>query len=135
MIEGVPRSIAILLLAAFVLPLLLPGLALAQGGEAGLPAYCRRTGAHHCGMTVAEQTDAAVHETSNPRWKIALQRCPFGSAAVTVPHGDALAFPGVRASLAEFFSHPRGVVQTQSRRRIARERSRHKRGPPPATFA
>jgi hypothetical protein len=54
------RLLSILLLAAFALPLVAPGLALAQGPDAGLPACCRRHGQHHCAMSATER-DSSTH--------------------------------------------------------------------------
>ena len=42
------RVLAILLLAAFGLPVVAPLLASGQDLEQSLPACCRRHGAHHC---------------------------------------------------------------------------------------
>lgn len=52
------RLLSFVLLAAMGLPLLAPLLALAQDSGAGLPACCRRHGAHHCAMAAGEQSRA-----------------------------------------------------------------------------
>ncbi|MGI4829372.1 MAG: hypothetical protein ACRYFU_14440 [Janthinobacterium lividum] len=140
MMGAVRRIIAILLFAAFVLPFALPGLALGQDGEAGLPACCRRTGVHHCGMNRAEpQASAATVSTDlrwkDLQWKAPLQRCPFCPGTLTASHENLLALPAAQGSFAEFFSHPAGLAQTESKWRIARDRSRQKRGPPAAFLA
>ncbi len=54
------RLLSILLLAAFALPFVAPGLALAQDSDAGLPACCRRHGQHHCAMLRTER-DSSTH--------------------------------------------------------------------------
>jgi hypothetical protein len=58
------RSLSILLLAAFVLPILAPALALAQDADTSLPACCRRHGEHHCGMLSAHSNPSTHHLTA-----------------------------------------------------------------------
>ena len=135
MMEAVRRFLAIVLFAAFVLPLVLPGLAPGQAGEAGLPACCRRAGAHHCGMAMAELPSTTRRALKSPKWQTALEHCPFRPAALLASHTSPLAPRATQARLAAFFSLSFGVAQTESRWRIARDRSRQKRGPPAVVFA
>src|SRR5579875_3538013 len=58
------RLLSILLLAAFVLPVVAPGLSLAQDPDAALPACCRRHGEHHCSMARAERDPSAHYVTA-----------------------------------------------------------------------
>ena len=124
------RLIAILLFAVFALPFAPPALAL--GAEAGLPACCRRQGAHGCVMTRLERSALAAKTDTAPKWAAALARCPYCPATLNIAHAPLLAASLAQATDAEFYSHPSGVVQTESRRRIARDRSRQQRGPPAA---
>lgn len=130
MIGAVRRLLAILLFTALVLPFALPGLALAQGEDAGLPACCRRTGVHHCGMKLAERNAADTAVGKELRWSALPERCPFCPATLTVSHPNPLMPPATQVGFSESFGHPGGVAQTESKWRVARERSRAKRGPP-----
>lgn len=130
------KVIAILLLAIFGLPLLLSSAALGQGAEAGLPACCRRTGAHHCAMTMSERgLSANPTEASTGSGEIRLrrlaERCPYCPTTPVTAHADPLSEPEQARLLAAAFGSQAAVVaQTESRWRIARDRSRQKRGPP-----
>jgi hypothetical protein len=125
------RLVAMLLLAVFGLPLVLSSMALGQGPEAGLPACCRRTGAHHCGMTMGERMQRAAHANDDPQVQSPLTCCPYCPASVAVQHHEPFSSPAeLRTMLVVFQSQPAVVAQTESRWRIARDRSRHKRGPP-----
>ena len=126
----VTRLIAILLFAAFVLPFASPALAVGVNAESGLPACCRRGGMHGCAMTMMERSVAAAKTDKAPKWRAPLEHCPYCPTTLSVVHASPLAAPLAEATYAEFFSHPAGLVQTESRRRVARDRSRHKRGPP-----
>ena len=124
------KLVAILLLAVFGLPLALP--LLAQGGieDAGLPACCRRNGAHHCAMSMAQrsQTPAGAPAISAPA-----ERCPYCAQAPATVHPESLTPGTADAIFADLVSHPAVHAQTESRWRIARDRSRQKRGPPAST--
>ena len=125
------RLLSILLLAVLLLPLCTPLLALAGApgiGDAGLPACCRRNGAHHCAMSAAGRAQLAARTR---QWSTPPQRCPFRTLALAPsqfsPFTPATPAAGLFSAV---LTHPSGTAQTQSRLRIARERSRHKRGPP-----
>ncbi len=127
------RLLAILLLAVFSLPLALPAFTAAQGGEAGLPACCRRNGAHHCAMSMAER--AGLLSDAEMRWRTPLERCPFCPATAANPHPTTLAPPTEGSVLLPASSSPLAVRAAQCTWRVARERARHKRGPPQTAFA
>lgn len=119
---------SILLLAVFFLPLLSPLLALGQDADVGLPLCCRRNGAHHCAMSMRERTERADH---HPEFQSPLQSCPYCPVTVAPVHPDPLSSPGTsQAIFAGIVSHPANTPQTESKWRIARDRSRQKRGPP-----
>ncbi len=123
------RLLPILLLAAFLLPMFAPLLAFGQSSESQLPACCRRMGKHHCAMTMAEKSQSAMNTA--PWWTAPVDRCPYCPASVAPGHFDeTLASAPAQAIYAEMVSHPSGVAQTESKRRIAQDRSRQKRGPP-----
>lgn len=125
-----------MLLAALLLPLLTPFLVGDVGDEASLPACCRRNGMHHCAMTMLEKTQmATASDGKGPLWKSPLERCPYCPAMVVSWHHQEMFAPSTaQAIFAEFRSHPSGTVQTESRRRISRDRSRQKRGPPTSSL-
>ena len=122
------RLLSILLLAVLLLPLGTPLLALGGAGDAGLPACCRRNGVHHCAMSVPGRAQLAA---STRQWSTPPQHCPFRTLALA-PSQSSPFTPATPADglFSAVLTHPSGIAQTQSRRRIARERSRHKRGPP-----
>jgi hypothetical protein len=57
-------------------------------------------------------------------------RCPYAPGSVVTAHSKTLAARTAEALLNPVSSHPAGVVQTESKRRISLDRSRQKRGPP-----
>jgi hypothetical protein len=121
------KLIAILLLAAFGLPFA-PQLFAATGqSESNLPACCRRNGKHHCMMSASEKREAA---STKPEFRSPLDKCPYtpGTVVTSRHHADGLAASSV--VYAELLSHPSVRPQTESKWRIARDRSRSKRGPP-----
>lgn len=129
------KVVAILLLAVFGLPLL-SSAALGQDAEAGLPACCRRAGAHHCAMTMGERgplanaTEASTHN-GEVRFRRLAERCPCCPTTPVTAHADPFSGPEQVRLMAAVFGSQAGVVaQTESRWRIARDRSRQKRGPP-----
>lgn len=124
------RFAIILMFAAFLLPTILPLLALGQDPDAGLPMCCRRNGKHHCMMSMAERSELAAQASKSPLWKAPHERCPYCPASVVSDHPSRFFATNVHLEHASFFDRPSGVVQTESRRRISRDRSRQKRGPP-----
>lgn len=121
------RLFSILLLAVFVLPLVLPLFALGQDADAGVPACCRRNGKHHCMMSIGERTQLASHD---PQFQGPVEKCPYCPASAVASHPNPLAAPAAQAIFAEIVSHPTSAAQTESKWRMARDRSRQKRGPP-----
>ena len=130
------KLLSISLLAVFGLPLFAPLLALGQRAEDNLPACCRRNGTHHCAMSMAAPTEPAASDRKASRWNAPVGQCPYCPASVaTGHHRETFAAPPAQAIYAELLRHPAGSVQTESRRRIARDRSRRKRGPPILSLA
>lgn len=59
------------------------------------------------------------------------EKCPVTPSTAAVVHPTVLATPELsRSVFAPALADPNGVVQTESKRRISRDRSRQKRGPP-----
>jgi hypothetical protein len=124
------KLMPILLLAAFLLPLFAPLLALGQSAESRLPACCRRNGKHHCAMSMAEKGQLSVRDTA-PSFTAPAERCPYCPANLMTGqlHGIVAATQS-QAFYAGLVSHPAGTPQTKSKRRISENRSGQKRGPP-----
>ena len=58
------------------------------------------------------------------------ERCPYGApSAPTMSHPD-WTLDTAQAVFAGVVSHPAVAPQTESKRRVSADRSRHKRGPP-----
>ncbi len=126
------RLLSIVLLAVFALPFVLPMLAMGQDAEAGLPACCRRSGKHHCMMSMAERGKLAT--SHDPQFKAPAEKCPYLPASVAPAHPNPLTGPIAAAAIyGDLVSHPTGFAQTDAKRRISRDRSNQKRGPPAMT--
>jgi hypothetical protein len=120
------RLLSILLLAVFSLPLVSPLFALSMSEVTRLPACCRRDGKHHC-MGMADQSNLIQRGT---QLSAPAEKCPYCPSALAATHTDLLSLPTSDAVFASLVGHPTGVAQTESMRRISRDRSRQKRGPP-----
>lgn len=131
----VRRLLAILLLTVLGLPALPSAMALAQGDGMGLPACCRRLGAHHCGMAIGER----MLPPGNAReavWQAPFERCPYCPASEAVKHHDATFTPAAQtAFLGHSDSNILRVRQAQCCWRVARDGARQKRGPPAISLA
>jgi hypothetical protein len=123
------RFAAILLLLIFAATPAAPLLAAVSNSKSALPACCRRDGQHHCmaGMMGQDQplNDGATFRAQR-------QSCPYCPADLSVSHHFDSGLAPAQAVFAALVSHPAVHAQTQSKRRIASDRSRNKRGPPPA---
>ena len=128
----VRRLLLMLLLVLFSLQALTPLLASASRGRSSivdLPVCCRRGGQHQCSMSKAEQVQyfARAHQ-----WSVPPVNCPFHGPLFAPAQSNPFT-PAVRASSLYSdvpSSHSCGIAQAESQLRIARERSRYKRGPP-----
>lgn len=122
------KFIAIALLAAFGLPFAPSLFAFTPKSEANLPACCLRSGKHHCMMSMTERQNST---NDGKQFRAPPDKCPYCPSSITADHTSPLA-SGAHTAFAyvPVSSHPAGVVQTESKRRISRDRSRQKRGPP-----
>ncbi len=123
----VRKILSILLLAIFGLPLVSPLLAFGADADASLPICCRKDGKHHCMRSMGESGRLAEQD---PAFRSLPGKCPYCPATVVSAHADVLSAPPMAAVFALSASHPAGVAQAESKRRISRDRSRQKRGPP-----
>jgi hypothetical protein len=116
------RTFAAVLVLVFSLPLITPALAPAPD-DSQLPACCRRSGEHHCAMSMDVNAPSRCH--------VVREICPFSPFAHTPlvqPHAFAMLD---RPVLAGFASSPAEVVgSAEAGYRISADRARHKRGPP-----
>ena len=130
--QALRRLISILLLAMFGLLFVLPMLVMGQDVEAGLPACCRRNGKHHCMMSLDKRGKLVVSHDS--QFKAPAEKCPHCPSSIAPAQPNPLAEPTLTAAIfGDLLSHPTGFAQTEARRRISRERSNQKRGPPSHT--
>jgi hypothetical protein len=99
-----------------------------SGPSTGLPACCRRSGIHKCGMAAALGHSVSSSESAT---QTVSGKCPFSSTRR--PEGlvsvASLPFP-TRIPFAYLLNHPAVHPQTEALFRISFERSRQKRGPP-----
>lgn len=125
---AVRRLLSILLLAVFCLPLLAPLVARAQGAEDGVPACCRKSGRHHCMLTVDERGKVV---NGNRIVRAPMTCCPMATLAVApMPRGARMLPSAADVLYASLATQPLGTVQTECKRLISEERCRQKRGPP-----
>jgi hypothetical protein len=120
------RLISILLLVVFGLPIVSPLFALSTTEAMRLPACCRRDGKHHCTAPVADSNSIE----RAPQLSAPAGKCPYCPAAVSATQNERLALPIADAMFASLVGHPSAMAQTESIRRISRDRARQKRGPP-----
>jgi hypothetical protein len=132
-IKALKRFLAILLLTIFGLPLVSPLFAMSRSSAEGVRACCRRDGKHHCMGETASVGDTT--STTNTRFSKPAEQCPYSAEALIAVHQDISTSPTSRTIFVSLLSHPCGLTQTESKRRISRDRSRQKRGPPAATRA
>src|SRR5438309_1894165 len=105
-------------------------LLLHTSAESRLPACCRKNGAHRCELTAAERALIGGHPESYPGLWGNGERCPYSPSTAPKTRAESISVPVAQAIFAELASHPAAAAQTESRRRISRDRSRQKRGPP-----
>ncbi len=80
---------------------------------------------------MAERSLLTASDSQTPRWQAPVELCPYCPASLPgYFHQELLNMPVAQAIFSDIVSHPSGTVQTESRRRISRDRSRQKRGPP-----
>src|SRR6266446_6667578 len=96
-----------------------------------MQACCRRSGKHHCIMSMAEREKASPRDL---QISAPTEKCPYCPQAIANVHLSLLANLSRVMHMAPWTSHPAGIAQTESRRRISQDRSRQKRGPPPAVL-
>jgi hypothetical protein len=97
------------------------------GAESRLPACCRRSGSHHCMMSMGER---AALENGDAHLAWSSSKCPYWPVQPKAAHTPASLYQSISVSSISLDSHPNGVVQSESKRRISGERSRSNRGPP-----
>jgi hypothetical protein len=78
-------------------------------------------------MTVGEHGQLAQ---SDPQFNAPVEKCPYYPGVIAVSHSDPYTVAIAEAVFASLVSHPSGVAQINSKRRISRDRSHLKRGPP-----
>jgi hypothetical protein len=121
------KILSIALLVILGMPFVSPLFALSAKSDVGVRACCRRNGMHHCLLSAGEKADLSQH---GPAFSALAPRCPYCPASVVAVHGGSFAVPTAKAVYAGLIAHPAVVVQTESKLRISRSRSRQKRGPP-----
>jgi hypothetical protein len=77
------------------------------------------------GMSDRSVLSQSIRISSTPT-----EKCPYCPSAIAAVHTDLLAVPTGKVVFAFLVSHPSGIAQTESLRRISRDRTRQKRGPP-----
>jgi hypothetical protein len=131
----VRRFLAITILLLLGLPMVSPLFAM-DVDAANLPACCRRDGMHHCmmaGMMMSGSSagaSAAPDTGTQPTVAIVTAPCPYGPQGMPGAMHRDWTLDTASAVFAGLAAHPAGSPQTESKRRLASLRARHKRGPP-----
>jgi hypothetical protein len=70
----------------------------------------------------------------DPQFKAPAEKCPYCPSSVAPAQPNPLAAPMTAVAIfGDLVSHPIGFAQTEAKRRISRDRSNQKRGPPTQT--
>ena len=125
--EPLRKLISILLLVVFGLPFVSPLFAATAKSDSHLPVCCRRNGQHHCMMSMADRSHVASNQSE---FHAPLEKCPFYPASLKASQHSDFGLTVSSAIFGQVISHPAVHAQTESKWHVARERSRHKRGPP-----
>lgn len=122
---GVRRFLVLLQLLLLTLPTFASVMSM-HTVEESMPACCRRAGAHHCMMPAAEREalTLGVGVSAKP------EPCPYCPKAMPAAQHSPASLTPAAAIFAALVSHPADAAQTLAKLRIARDRSRQKRGPP-----
>jgi hypothetical protein len=124
----VRRLLAISLLLLFGFPLISPLFALTANAEMNLPACCRRNGAHHCSMSLAER--GLLAGQPGAKTPVVGERCAYLPKALPGFSNSSFALDTSSSVFAEVVARPAIVPQMGVKRRSLRSRSSLKRGPP-----
>jgi hypothetical protein len=125
------RGFSILLALFFLLGPLAPMLQ-SSVDDSGLPACCRRHGAHHCAMAMETAQDTARAENSSAPALTAPLTCPLypGPATLMVGTAPALAIAGARLRASIPYAFPPAIPRAVF---VSRAAGTHAgRGPPSA---
>jgi hypothetical protein len=115
------------LLAVLSFPFVSSLLVSGRAGTESLPICCRNNGKHHClfsGVMGESSAQAGI------QFRAPIERCPYFPGAIKTAHTNAASLFEPTYDAGRPSSHPASVAQTESKWRIARDRSRQKRGPP-----
>ncbi len=122
------KLLSILLLAVLGLPFAAPLLA-QRAMDDGLPACCRKGGKHHCMMgNMSVHKDGSV--ATLPTVHALPERCPYCVASAAAWHPDPSASAFHDTLFVHVLTHAFVQAQSETNRRVSRDRSRQKRGPP-----
>jgi hypothetical protein len=123
------RALSILMILLFGLGPL--AATLSADDDTGLPACCRRHGAHHCAMT-ADLISAAEPGTSNIK---APATCPYFPGYTVALNTTILALAPAAVNLPALLAQPNCPSAARAAARISQIRTRANRGPPAPSFA
>jgi hypothetical protein len=125
------KLLSLVLVALFGMPTVSPLFALAAKTDVMVRLCCRKGAVHHCaGMAGMSGMDAMGSPGDRPQVSAVEGCCPCCPATVTAAHFDGFTLPSRSAIYTSPVSQAARVAQTESLWRIARDRSRQKRGPP-----
>lgn len=117
--RAIAHSLWIIFSWLLTAPMLVPG------GEASLPACCRRAGKHHCMMGAAQLVGA-----NDARFASVSEKCPCIPDSTGVVHAVRYKPEPAARFYAEVVFRPAYAPQTSARFRISFLHSHQRRGPP-----
>ena len=129
------RLLAILIAILVGLPAVSPLFALVTGDDPSRPACCRRDGKHHCMLADMDMSGTAYRSRPGFSAPTLSERCPYGAKSTPATQHPEWTLQTAQAVFAGVVAHPAVTPQTESKRRISADRSRHKRGPPASRLA
>lgn len=122
------RLLSLGLFLATLLPLLAPMMSAEAAAQAGVPACCRRGGAHHC---MGGMVQAVGSSDATPRVRAPRMICPYQQRAMMASHHEQAGVSAAAATgVVKGVRAPGVVAQAECLWRISFDRSRQKRGPP-----
>jgi hypothetical protein len=102
--------------------------------DSGLPACCRRHGAHHCEMTARMAAMLAQRGSAEPILT-APSTCPYFPGYTVAPAPAPLALGTSPISLPVMLAQPHTPEATRAAARMSQIRTRAGRGPPASSLA
>jgi|SRR5580658_7627566 hypothetical protein len=107
---------------------------LGASDDAGLPACCRRHGAHHCAMSMRMAAMMAETASGKPVFTAPLT-CPYFPGYIAATTSVMQALTPAPVNLPDLLAQPHTPQAARAAARLSQTRTRAGRGPPAFTVA